>query len=954
MAIRAAIASPSMFGAAHTDRKRKRQEEDNLEHVQIVNTVHNLNIDDMHDLFPIFPIRNRKIQKHSHPTTEVLGAIKRNKKDIPIRALIDTGTDESIVLHDICDKSKSIVNTKSNSYLTMGGLYKTGGRTQFVFSLPEFAQKKVIAWPCNVDFLHKRKDFPYDMIIGRDLQAELKIIIDWENLVLKWDGAVVPMKDKGTITSQAEAGLCLALVLEPKSVNEAAEREEKMLASKYEKANLPELVHNQCAHLTQYQQASLLRLLKEYEHLFDGTLGDWNTEPVHIQLKEGARPIHCRPFSVPHSYGQQLYDELDRLCQIGVMRKINHSEWAFPTFATPKKNKRIRVVSDFRKLNPLLERHPFPIPKIIDLVQSLHGFTWSTALDLNMGYYTIRLDPDSSKICTIILPWAKYEYLRLPMGISIAPDIFQEKMSTLMATLEFVRVYLDDVLCITKDTFDDHLQKLRLVLSRLSDAGLRINASKSHFCTGEIEYLGFWVTRNGISPMPEKVKAIVNIARPKNRKELRRFIGLVNYYRDMWVRRSHVLAPLTDLTSTKAKFKWTDVHQQAFEQIKKIISREVLLTYPNFSEPFHIHTDASDFQLGGVIAQQGKPIAFYSRKLNRAQRKYTIMERELLSIVETLREYKNILLGYDVHVWTDHQNLTFQDLKSDRVLRWRLLLEEFGVTFHYVKGKHNIVADALSRLAIDDDDDVAGAISRLETSNDDNDDGDFVMLPDADSMAECFGLDEIEEDTFPLDMKLLAKAQLNDKTLRAKVRKHLDDFTERKVEETPVLLYQGRIYVPPSLRKRIINWYHEFLCHPGETRTEQSIRTCYIWPNIATDVKNIVKYCRECQLNKKQRRKYGHLPAKQAETTPGKFVQVDLIGPYKILTKKGERSVQAMTMIDPATSWFEIHHHLDECQGGTEPYHRSSYERARDGIVHAERLEATSDGVGLNHSLAWR
>ena len=136
-------------------------------------------------------------------------------------------------------------------------------------------------------------------------------------------------------------------------------------------------------------------------------------------------------------------------------------------------------------------------------------------------------------------------------------------------------------------------------------------------------------------------------------------------------------------------------------------------------------------------------------------------------------------------------------------------------------------------------------------------------------------------------MKLLAKAQQNDKTLRAKVKKNLDDFTERKIEETSVLLYQGRVYVPPPLRKRIINWCHEFLCHPGETRTEQSIRTCYTWPNIATDVKNIVKHCRECKLNKKQRRKYGHLPAKLAEATPWKFVQVDLIGPYKILTKKG-------------------------------------------------------------------
>ena len=151
----------------------------------------------------------------------------------------------------------------------------------------------------------------------------------------------------------------------------------------------------------------------------------------------------------------------------------------------------MRSISDFREVNKRIVRKPFPIPKITTVLQELEGFTYATALDLNMGYYTIRLDPDASRICTIIFPWGKYSYKRLPMGVAGSPDIFQAKMLELMAALEFVRTYLDDLLCITKGSLEDHLEKLRLVLTRLQDAGLKVNAEKSNFCAHETEYLGY-------------------------------------------------------------------------------------------------------------------------------------------------------------------------------------------------------------------------------------------------------------------------------------------------------------------------------------------------------------------------------------------------------------------------------------------------------------------------------
>jgi RNase H-like domain found in reverse transcriptase len=140
--------------------------------------------------------------------------------------------------------------------------------------------------------------------------------------------------------------------------------------------------------------------------------------------------------------------------------------------------------------------------------------------------------------------------------------------------------------------------------------------------------------------------------------------------------------------------------KKAFAMAKRIITREVLLAYPDFSKPFQIHTDASHYQLGPVISQDGKPIAFYNRKLKPEQTRYTTMERELLSIVETLKEYRNILLGHEIEVFTDHKNLTYKEFNTERVMRWQLLLEEFGPKLMYIKGVNNVVADFLSRMNI--------------------------------------------------------------------------------------------------------------------------------------------------------------------------------------------------------------------------------------------------------------
>ena len=207
------------------------------------------------------------------------------------------------------------------------------------------------------------------------------------------------------------------------------------------------------------------------------------------------------------------------------------------------------------------------------------------------------------------------------------------------------------------------------MFTRLQKAGLKVNASKSCFGAHKFDYLGYHVTCYEVMPIPKKVEAIQALAVPKTCKQLLQFIGMINFYRDMWQKRSKLLAPLTALTSKNVKYDWKDEHQNRFEAIKCVIGREVLLAYQDFNAPFEIHTDASKPQIGAVVSQKGKPIASYSRKINSAQQKYTTPEKELLSIVETLKEFRNILLGHQITVYTDHKNLTYELFNTERVMR---------------------------------------------------------------------------------------------------------------------------------------------------------------------------------------------------------------------------------------------------------------------------------------------
>ena len=405
-----------------------------------------------------------------------------NPKDEQTRAkaLLDTGCSKTLINRRVLGNLKR-TPTSRTEWATKGGNFHTTTSCEVTFTLPAFHENRDITWTCFVDDSDNSLS-QYDMIIGRDLITELGINFIFSEGTMIWDHAVTPMLDPKVFQNEEQTdSLSQELLYSHDPDTTDAERIKHIIEAKYAPADLEKVVtENQI--LTQDQSQQLLNLLQKFEPLFDGSLGTWQTEPVDIELRPDSTPYHSKPYPVPHSQEIKLKEEINRFCEYGILKKVNRSEWAAPMFTIKKPDGSLRSLADLRELNKRIIRHPFPLPHIKELLQKLETFQWGTSLDLIMGYHNILLTPEAAQKCTVILPWGKYEYQRLPMGLASAPDIFQEKMSELMAGLDFARVYIDDLLIISTGTFEEHLEHVEAVLTRLLQAGLKVNASKSFFC----------------------------------------------------------------------------------------------------------------------------------------------------------------------------------------------------------------------------------------------------------------------------------------------------------------------------------------------------------------------------------------------------------------------------------------------------------------------------------------
>ncbi len=491
-------------------------------------------------------------------------------------------------------------------------------------------------------------------------------------------------------------------------------------------------------------------------------------------------------------------------------------------------------------------------------------------------YYTFALDEESRDFTMIITSFGKYHYNVLPMGLKCSPNFAQETMENIFHDIDDAEVYINDIGAFSPN-WEHHLQLLRTILTKLQENGFTVNPLKCNWAVKEMDWLGYWLTPTGLKPWKKKIDAVLKMEAPQTLKELRNFIGMVNCYCNMWPHQAHILTPLMLQTGApkkvrpQQKYVWMQEMQAAFNQMKALMAMDVLCAYPNHNKPFHIYTDASDYQLGSCIMQDGQPVAYYSKKLNNAQCNYSTVDKELLSIVMTLHEYQSMLLGAELHIHTNHKNILNIVDSSQRRLQWISYVDEYGPELHYVEGSANVVADTFSWLSWKDAlaSPAVGKKQPAEHSinEDDVDEApldNYFSWVDNREMFECFKCLSDEEcylnlpddmvDTNPLDMENIKEQQDADNALLQHATKYADQYTRKRIGTIDDILCCIKLGDPPNnwkitLRKSLlqptIKWFHQVTGHPGSKRLFMQISSRYyheIFDRLLTNfIANIIK-----------------------------------------------------------------------------------------------------------------
>ena len=356
------------------------------------------------------------------------------------------------------------------------------------------------------------------MILGADFLTKTGIDVKYSTHTIEWFDNELPLRDPYSLTNKDT--LAMAEILEIQQEVELYGMDwydptcyaTEILDAKYEKVATDDYVE-QLDHLTPQQKKDLKGVLNTYTKLFDGTLGVYPHRKFHIDLVDGAVPKHARPYPVPVIHLDVFKKELLHLVNIGVLSPQGASEWASPTFITPKKDGRVRWVSDLRELNKVVKRKQYPLPIIQDILRRRKGYKFFTKLDISMQYYTFELDEESKDLCTIATPFGKFKYNRLPMGLKCSPDYAQEVMENIFRDVTDAEVYIDDIGAFS-NSWEQHMALLHIILGKLQENGFTVNPLKCEWAVKETDWLGYWLTPIGLKPWKKKIDAILKMQPP--------------------------------------------------------------------------------------------------------------------------------------------------------------------------------------------------------------------------------------------------------------------------------------------------------------------------------------------------------------------------------------------------------------------------------------------------------
>ena len=617
-------------------------------------------------------------------------------------------------------------------------------------------------------------------------------------------------------------------------------------------------------------------LLSAYPDVFKPELRQQSHTPskhgVFHYIKTSGPPVFARfrrlsPTKL--ATAKKVFTEMESM---GLCQKAS-SPWSSPLHMVIKKDGSLRPCGDYRRLNMQTEPDHYPLPNIADVTSYLHGARIFSKLDLLKGYFQVPMYPEDIPKTAITTPFGTYTFNYSCFGLRNAGATFQRLMDGILGDLPFCVCYVDDILVFSSSQ-DEHLQHLKAVLERLQRNGLVVRYDKCTFGVQEVDFLGHHLSSAGVSPLPAKVSAVRHFPTPSTVKALQEFLGMINFYHRFLPGIAASLAPLYTALNGKPKhLKWGPEQEKAFLAAKEALAAATLLSFPAPNATLRLTTDASNIAVGAVLEQmtteQPRPLAFFSRKLTKAETRYSTFDRELLAVYLAVRHFRHFLEGVSFTIFTDHlplvQAFTNQtDPCSNRQQHHLSAIAEFNCVLRHISGKSNPVADALSRNSVG-----------------------MVRLG--------------------MNYHTLAKAQLTD----AETADCRTSFTSLQWQDVPfddegtTLLCDvstGRPcpWVPSGFRRHIFDLVHG-LSHPSRRATANLLKQKFIWHGITKDAKSWTRSCLACQRSKIFRHTESGVGTFQQPKRRFSHIHVDIVGPLP--PSEGHRYL--FTIIDRSTRWPE-------------------------------------------------
>lgn len=579
----------------------------------------------------------------------------------------------------------------------------------------------------------------------------------------------------------------------------------------------------------------------EYEDVFKG-LG-CIAKNYKIHLKDDVKPVIHAPRKVPVSLREKLHQELQRCEKMGVIEKISEpTEWVNSLVLVPKANGTVRICIDPKDLNQAIKRQQYPLPTIADIRTRLTGATVFSVLDAASGFWQIELDDESAKLCTFNSPFGRYCFRRLPFGVTIGSEAFQQKVSEIFEGLEGVEIYIDDILVWGKDE-REHDERLEKVLQRCREANLKLNKEKARIAVDEVTYVGHRISKEGTLPDEKKVKAIMEMPKPQNKKDIERFLGLVQYVGKFIPNLSDITSPIRHLMKQETEWQWSDEQDKAVETIKKLITSAPTLKHYDPQKELTISADASKDGIGAVLLQEGSPIEYAARSMTEAETRYAQIEKELLAMVFAAKRFHQYIYGRKVNVESDHKPLEAIFKKElnkapPRLQRLLLAMQKYEVDVKYTPGKYMYVADALSRAAVEKpskseiecDDDVEIHIQEIRNSVPMSDNKWQEMKEEIKKDAEIQQVIQAIQDGWPEKEKCRTSPYW--------------PYKEELFATDGVVFKGNQLVIPRSQRKEMLKRLHAG--HQGVVNSKIRAKESMFWPGMISQIEDMILRCSTC------------------------------------------------------------------------------------------------------------